>query len=238
MKKILLVEDDPQIADLLNLYLHSSQYTVTSCDKGKDAVARISGADVDYNLIILDIMLPDVNGIQVCKEIRDQHCTTPIMMLSSISEESDKVLALELGADDYVTKPFGIFEFMARTKALLRRDDQNKRTGPGQAGSGDPEKVIICRDLRIDTNKKKVTLRGKRLDLTGKEFELLSLMASQPGRSFSRSELLELIWGFTFQGYEHTVTAHINRLRIKIEKDLNRPEYILTSWGVGYRFTE
>jgi DNA-binding response OmpR family regulator len=153
-------------------------------------------------------------------------------MLTSLGEEADKVQGLELGADDYITKPFSILELMARTKALLRRTEQNKPEDP------DTPKEISFKDIHIDKVKRKATIRNERLDLTPKEFDLLYLLASNPGKSFSRFELLELIWGFAFEGYEHTVTAHINRLRIKIEPDLSKPEYILTSWGIGYRFSE
>jgi two-component system alkaline phosphatase synthesis response regulator PhoP len=163
--------------------------------------------------------------------LRDQQNLTPIIMLTSRSDESDKVLALEMGADDYITKPFGVLELIARTKALLRR------TALPETGNTDrPE--IEYKSLHIDKVKRKVTLNNERLDLTLKEFDLLYLLASHPGKPFSRSELLEQVWGFAFQGYEHTVTAHVNRLRIKIEPDPNTPVYILTSWGVGYRFAE
>jgi two-component system alkaline phosphatase synthesis response regulator PhoP len=229
MKNILLVEDDQQITTLLNLHLNSPAHSVTSCERGRDALKKIEQSN--YDLIILDITLPDISGLQVCKQLRDQDNKTPIIMLTSRSDESDKVLALEMGADDYITKPFGVLELIARTKALLRR-----------TGSQEPVKmekpVIEYKSLHIDKLKRKVSLNGERLDLTLKEFDLLYLLASNPGKPFSRSELLEQVWGFAFQGYEHTVTAHINRLRIKIEPDVNEPVYILTSWGIGYRFAE
>lgn len=229
MKNILLVEDDEQITALLQLHLNSAAHTVTSCGRGKDALKKID--ENNYDLIILDITLPDISGLQICKQLRDQHNLTPIIMLTSRSDESDKVLALEMGADDYITKPFGVLELIARTKALLRR------TATPEAEK-EEEPVIEFRSLHIDKLKRKVLLHGQRLDLTLKEFDLLYLLASNPGKPFSRSELLEQVWGFAFQGYEHTVTAHINRLRIKIEPDVNTPVYILTSWGVGYRFAE
>ena len=149
-----------------------------------------------------------------------------------MTEETDKVLALEIGADDYVTKPFGILEVLARVKALLRRAHHN---GTGEV---DENKEVIIKDIVINANKRKATIRGERLDLTPKEFDLLLLLASNPGKTFSRHELLEKVWGYAFAGYEHTITSHINRLRIKIEADLNHPKYILTSWGTGYRFSE
>ncbi|MEO8712589.1 MAG: response regulator transcription factor, partial [Parafilimonas sp.] len=157
---------------------------------------------------------------------------TPVMMLTSRSYESDKVLALELGADDYITKPFGILELLARIKALLRRGEMHLINNEQQTNE------IIYKDLYIDKNKKKASIKGKRLELTAKEFDLLVLLADNPGKSFTREELLKTVWGLAFAGYEHTVTAHINRLRIKIETNLNHPEYVLTSWGTGYRFTE
>ena len=280
MKNILLVEDDAQITNLLSLHLHEPFYRVTACDRGVAALEKIAGeakltdgaklkgeakltAEV-FDLVILDIMLPDLSGIEICRRIRAVDGRTPILILSSLSEETDKVMALELGADDYLTKPFGIFELMARVKALLRRQgDVSGGVGDAATGatgattvSGDAGGVpaagrltapatskvqsgtIYCKDLVIDHDKHKVTVRGQRLELTPKEFDLLWLMASYPGKTFSRHELLELIWGFAFQEYEHTVTSHINRLRIKLEKNLDKPEYILTTWGTGYRFAE
>jgi two-component system, OmpR family, alkaline phosphatase synthesis response regulator PhoP len=253
MKKILLVEDDTQITDLLVLHLHPPSYSVTACDRAGSALEKLSVST--YDLVILDIMLPDLSGIEICRRIRERDGRTPILMLSSLAEETDKVLALELGADDYLTKPFGIFELMARVKALLRRELSGAvpvagtvgavpgaGTAPvagASAGVGDvPGNSLAVKDLVIDREKHKVMVRGQRLELTPKEFDLLCLLASSPGKTFSRHELLELIWGFAFQEYEHTVTSHINRLRIKLEKNLSKPEYILTTWGTGYRFAE
>ncbi len=230
MKKILLVEDDQEITGLLNLHFDSNLYKLTFSFNGKDALEKIS--DEDYDLIILDINLPQHNGLEICKKVRKDNLHTPLMMLTCRSEESDKVLALELGADDYVTKPFGILEFMARVKALLRRTDMHLINGEEQA------KEITYKELHIDKDKRKASLKDQRLDLTPKEFDLLLLLASNPGKTFTREELLKKIWGLAFSGYEHTITAHINRLRIKIESDIQKPEYILTSWGTGYRFTE
>ncbi len=231
MKKILLVEDDRNISQLLDLHLSNASYQLTACEKGQDALHKMDQAE--YDLLILDIALPDVSGLWVCKQIREKAIDVPIMMLTSRSDESDKVLALEIGADDYMTKPFGILELIARTKALIRRArPDTSALKPAISAS------LLHGELSIDGEKKKASIRNKRLELTPKEFDLLYLLASHPGKAYSRKELLEEVWGFSFKGYEHTVTAHINRLRLKIEANINQPEYILTCWGVGYRFAE
>jgi DNA-binding response OmpR family regulator len=230
MNTILLVEDDPEITKLLNLHLQSDACHIKACVSCEDAIKEMTLNRFD--LFILDVTLPGINGLELCKHIRESGITTPVMMLTCINEEADKVLALELGADDYVTKPFSILELKARTKALMRRGVQNKHE------VGMESNLISCKELLIDIYKKKATIRGERLELTLKEFDLLLLLATNPGRSFSRNELLEQVWGFSFEGYKHTITSHINRLRIKIENNLHHPEYILTSWGTGYRFVE
>jgi DNA-binding response OmpR family regulator len=229
MKSVLLVEDDLEITKLLNLHLNTQLYSLTSCITGTEAIDK--AAKDRFDLIILDITLPDISGMELCKKFRENDQHTPIMMLTCRSEETDKVLALELGADDYVTKPFGILELLARTKALLRRADNNHLEKMDQ-------KEVVFKDLIIDIDKRKATVRGERMELTNKEFDLLVLLAKNPGKTFSRHELLELVWGVAFSGYEHTITSHINRLRIKIETNLQYPEYILTAWGTGYRFSE
>jgi len=230
MRSILLVEDDQEITKLLNLHFDSGLYQLTCCSNGNDAIEK--ACNDNYNLILLDITLPDANGLEIVKRLRQEAVQTPILMLTCHSDESDKVLALELGADDYVTKPFGVLELLARVKALLRRAEQKQIKEEGE------KKTIIFKEIAIDSNKMKASFKGERLDLTPKEFDLLLLLASNPGKTFSRHDLLERIWGYTFEGYEHTITSHINRLRIKIEADLNHPQYILTSWGKGYRFSE
>lgn len=228
MKHILLVEDDPEITRLLQLHYKEPNYALTTTASGADGLEKaLTG---NFDLVILDLTLPDLEGMEVCKGIRDHKVAGAILILTSKSEEIDKVLALELGADDYVTKPFGVRELMARTKALIRRSEQ----APQQMA--EPQKEIVVKDLAVDLNLRKASLKGNRLELTPKEFDLLVLLASNPGKAFTRQELLEQVWGYTFSGYEHTVTAHINRLRIKIETSLDEPEYILTSWGIGYRF--
>lgn len=230
MRTILLVEDDPEIRSLITLHLNSSEYGLTACATAQEALACIGTQH--FNLVILDIKLPDGDGRQLCKHIRSRDETTPILMLTCQADEADKVLALELGADDYVTKPFGVLELMARIKAILRRSENR---GKGEAQE---HNEILYKGLCIDIVKRKVTLDGNRLDLTTKEFDLLRLLAGHPGQPFSRKELLQQVWGVAFSGYEHTITSHINRLRLKLEKDLTHPQFILTAWGTGYRFAE
>ncbi|WP_233219017.1 response regulator transcription factor [Adhaeribacter arboris] len=201
------------------------------CESGREGLRQAQLRLFD--LIILDIMLPDLSGLDLCQTLRAQQVSAPIMMLTSKSEEIDKVLGLELGADDYVTKPFSIREFMARVKALLRRHEQSLLHPPDPANG-----PIRAGVLLIDPKKRQVFLKEQPVELTLKEFDLLFLLASNPGRHYSRRELLQQVWGYEFEGYQHTVTAHINRLRTKIEENLAAPHYILTSWGIGYRFTD
>jgi len=230
MRTVLLVEDDPEITGLLSLHLNTSGFVLTCCSTGQEALNRICSQI--FNLIILDVTLPDNNGMHICKHIRANGDNTPIMMLTCHDGEADKVLALNLGADDYVTKPFGVLELMARVKAILRRaEHKDHRTEA-------TKDEIIFKDLVIDATKRKATLDNKRMELTSKEFDLLLLLASNAGKTFSRKELLQQVWGIAFTGYEHTITSHINRLRIKLETDLQFPKYILTAWGTGYRFAE
>lgn len=228
MQNILLVEDDPEITRLLTLHFDTSQYQLTCCATGQEALKNMESGN--YHLIMLDISLPDCNGMEICKKLRTTDTNTPVLMLTCHAEESDKVLALELGADDYVTKPFGILELMARVKAIMRRS----KVLPGAF----EKKELVFADLVINFDKRKASLKGVRLDLTVKEFDLLWLLACNPGKTFARKELLQQVWGISFTGYEHTVTSHINRLRFKLESDLNHPKYILTAWGSGYRFAE
>lgn len=229
MKKVLVIEDDKDISDLLEIHLLDLGYQVSKVYNGSAGLAAALSSKFDF--IVLDIMLPGMDGFEICKEIRKQDEYTPILMLTSKSEEFDKVLGLEFGADDYLTKPFAIREFIARVKAILRRVDAGKK-------SGGEEKEIKFGEILIEPTLRKVTLAGNRIELTPKEFELIYLLASHPGRTYTREQLLNTIWGYQFNGYEHTVNSHINRLRSKIEKEISNPKYILTTWGVGYRFVE
>ena len=231
MKNVLLVEDDSDILELLQIHLKDLGCQIQISTDGESGLQ--TALDGSFDLIILDVMLPGIDGLEVCRQLRAKQVPTPILMLTARSEEIDKVLGLETGADDYLTKPFSIREFIARVKAMFRRVKMIKETGDDQANA-----VIVKQDLTIDKEKRKVTLHSQRLDLTPKEFDLLVLLASNPGHSYSRNRLLRIVWGYDFEGYEHTVNSHINRLRAKIEPDPNQPSYILTTWGVGYRFTD
>ena len=188
----------------------------------------------NFDLVILDLMLPGLDGLEICKKIRAENNYTPILMLTSKSEEFDKVLGLELGADDYITKPFSIRELKARVKAIFRRiaAEQKKMTAPTT------DRKLTFGELSIYLDKRKVLLAGERIDLTAKEFDLLALFATHPGRAYNRQQLLDIVWGYQFDGYEHTVNSHINRLRNKIENDAANAKYIKTVWGVGYSFAE
>jgi two-component system alkaline phosphatase synthesis response regulator PhoP len=215
---VLIVEDDPRIVELLKLHLGDIGLRAEAASNGSRGLKR--ALEAEYRLIILD----------VCKKIREQR-KTPVLMLTARSEELDKVLGLELGADDYITKPFSIRELLARIKAILRRTEDY---GPGT--SVEAEEQIRHGELRIDLEKRLVFLGERSVELTAKEYDLLVLFARNPGRAYDRQQLLDLVWGYQFEGYQHTVNSHINRLRGKIERDPSNPEYIKTVWGFGYRF--
>ena len=228
MKQILIIEDDPEIIKLLEIHLTDLIYSTAKALDGE--VGLQMALENDYDLILLDLTLPTMDGVTICKKLRQQK-NTPIIMLTAKSEEIDRVLGLEMGADDYITKPFSIRELLARVKAVMRRTDSTKVEKQNSS-------AISAEGLLIDIDRRKVILDDKKVELSPKEFELLVLMASNPGRNYSRTELLDMIWGYNFEGYEHTVNSHINRLRAKIESDMANPNYILTTWGVGYKFNE
>ncbi len=228
MKQILIIEDDPEIIRLLEIHLTDLIYSTSKATDGETGLHM--ALENDYDLILLDLTLPIMDGVEVCKKLRSKK-NTPVIMLTAKSEEIDRVLGLEIGADDYITKPFSIRELLARIKAVMRRASSKTEEQKNST-------VLAYEGLHIDIDKRKVILDQKRIELSPKEFELLVLMASNPGRNYSRTELLNMIWGYNFEGYEHTVNSHINRLRAKIESDMAHPTYILTTWGVGYKFNE
>ncbi len=231
MERILLIEDDPHLGELVGIHLKDLNCSVEVVTDGREGYEKASTGE--YSLIILDIMLPGMDGLEVCRLLRANKVNTHILMLTAKSEEIDKVLGLETGADDYLTKPFSIREFIARVKAILRR----LKTMKTETEESDREQLNF-ENLSIDLVKRKVVLNNNTLDLTPKEYDLLILLATKPGWVYSRTDLLNQVWGYNFNGYEHTVNSHINRLRSKIESDLNNPKYILTSWGVGYKFND
>ena len=229
---ILLAEDQADIRDLIALNLRNAGYAVTAVGDGTAALARQTETPAD--LLILDLMMPGLDGLEVCKALRARQHSAPILMLTARSTELDRVLGLELGADDYLTKPFSLAELMARVKALLRRAELLRQAQQ----HGAAEALVRHGALEINVPKRQVRLRGAPLDCTAREFDLLLHFAQHPGHVFSRAQLLNAVWGYTHDGYEHTVTTHINRLRAKLEADPMRPELILTVRGAGYKFSE
>jgi DNA-binding response OmpR family regulator len=226
------VEDEPDIARLVQTHLGD-----IGCDAdiaGNGAAAQRFLEKNDYQLVILDLMLPDTDGLTLCRNIRAAGDYIPILMLTAKTTELDRVLGLEVGADDYLTKPFSIPELLARIKALFRRVEVLSK----QESTKQSEENVSFGGLQIDVEKRQVQLDGREVDLTVREFELLLFFARHPGRVFSRIQLLDKVWGYNHDGYEHTVNSHINRLRAKIEEDPSNPAYILTVWGVGYKFAE
>ena len=229
MSRILVIEDDQDIASLVAMHLRDHGAEVDIRHDGKEGLNKaLSGR---YDLVILDLMLPGMDGLEVCRNIRNMESYTPILMLTARSAEMDRVLGLELGADDYLSKPFSVRELVARTKAICRRMDamEQQKTGERQ--------YMQAGDLTVDRQGHSVLLAETPLDLTAREFDLLWHFICHPGQVFSRSQLLDAVWGYSHDGYEHTVNSHINRLRAKLEKDPSQPEYIITVWGVGYKFT-
>ncbi len=230
MKKVLIVEDDPQIAELLRLSLEDLSFKSEIVNDGLQGFRAVDKNDFD--LILLDVMLPSMDGLELCRAIRAKNIPTPIIMITARTEEIDKVLGLETGADDYITKPFSVREMQARVKAVMRRFDKNV------SGVGEEKKKLNFDRLVIDIEKRAIYKDDQEIILTNKEFDLLQVLASKPGKSFNRQSLLHLVWGYDFEGLEHTVNSHINRIRSKIEDDMGKPVYIQTTWGYGYRFNE
>jgi two-component system OmpR family response regulator len=226
---ILVVEDEREIADLAELHLTDAGYQVSVLYSGTMAAERL--ASEEFSLVILDIGLPGIDGLELCRRIRAREgAYTPVLMLTARSSELDRVLGLEMGSDDYLTKPFSVRELMARVKAILRRAEA---MAPAETR---PPETIRAGDLEVDPISRQARLGDQPVELTAKEFDLLHHFASHPERVFTRTQLLDSVWGYAHDGYEHTVNTHINRLRRKIEPDPANPRYIVTVWGVGYRF--
>ena len=226
-KRILVIEDEGDIAELIRLHLDDLGFAVTVTHDGNTGLRKASIGS--WDLIVLDLRLPGIDGLEICRRLRQDSSSVPILMLTSKSSELDRVVGLEIGADDYVTKPFSVLELIARVKALLRRAELAR----GTVSKDEGEVRTGC--VNIDAATRCATIRGEAVDLTAREFDLLFHFAANPGRVFRRLELLDSVWGYGHEGYEHTVNSHINRLRAKIEQDPAHPELIVTVWGVGYK---
>ncbi len=231
-RKVLIVEDEPDIARLVQEHLADIGCGGDIARDGEAAMRLFRGGG--YRLVVLDLMLPDTDGLTLCRKMREGEDYIPILMLTAKSSELDRVLGLEMGADDYLTKPFSVPELIARIKALFRRVDALKQSS-AQPGRGD---VLKLNGMVIDTAKRTVAVADRRVELTAREFDLLLYFCRHPGQVFNRVQLLDRVWGYNHDGYEHTVNSHINRLRAKIERDPSKPRYILTVWGVGYKFSD
>ncbi len=226
MQRILVVDDESSILEVVQKYLAREGFQVSTARDGEMALAAFNKQPSD--LIILDLMLPKVDGLEVFRRLRTRS-GVPVIMLTAKGEETDRVVGLELGADDYITKPFSPRELVARVKAVLRRSGGTAPAGPG-------ERPITRGEVHIDPGARSVQVQGKPVELTGKEFDLLWFLASHPGQVFTRAQLLDQVWGYEYYGDASTVTVHVRRLREKIEPDPGDPRYISTVWGVGYRF--
>jgi len=231
MRDVLVIEDHQDIAKLIRLHLQDISCNVTLKFDGDAGLAEAQAKS--YDLVILDLMLPGTDGLEICRQLRSKVNYTPILMVTAKATEIDRVLGLELGADDYLTKPFSVLELVARVKALFRRMDAMAANIVDA-----PQTAMHCGPLVIDPETREVTIHGKPANLTSKEFDLLLHFARNRGRVYSRQQLLDTVWGYGHEGYEHNVNCHINRLRAKIEKDQARPQFILTVRGVGYKFAE
>ncbi len=230
MTHIVIVEDDPAIAEMLLFHMKEQHYQTSHFANGE--LARQFLLSKDYDLVVLDIMLPGCNGLDICKQIRQKNPNVPILMLTSLNGEADRVIGLELGADDYLTKPFSMREFLARIKALLRRS-----TLLAVEVHKEQDMEYLQKDeLTIDAASRVVLVDEKHVELTAREFDLLLYMAQHAGRVYSRAQLLDAVWGYSHDGYEHTINTHINRLRNKLKRSDNKPDFIETVWGVGYKF--
>jgi DNA-binding response OmpR family regulator len=231
-RRILLVEDEQDIAQLVALHLGDLCDEFVVARDGYEGMRLAKSGN--WALTILDLRLPGPDGLEICRAIRRDRPYQPILMLTSKSAELDRVLGLETGADDYLTKPFSVLELVARVRAIFRRIENLQQAPPEQAES---KKTVKAGNLTIDPDRREVTLGSKQIDLTAREFDLLDHFARNPGRVFRRTDLLDKVWGYGHEGYEHTVNSHINRLRAKIESDPSKPEMIVTVWGVGYKFS-
>lgn len=228
-RRVLVVEDEAEISTLIALHLRDAGYEVETAEDGAQGLAAaMSGR---FDLLVLDLLLPVMDGLEVCRRLRRESLQVPILMVTSRTTETDRIVGLETGADDYLTKPFSVRELVARVRAMFRRQDAYQMS----AVPTEEPAAISVGDIFVDPRSREVSVRGEAVQLTAREFDLLWFFCQHPGRAFRRLELLEEVWGYGYHGYDHTVNTHINRLRAKIEKDTNSPEIVLTVWGVGYK---
>lgn len=225
-KRVLVVDDEKLIVKGIRFSLEQDGMEVDCAYDGEEALAMAK--EHSYDMILLDVMLPKLTGFEVCQQIRE-FSSVPVVMLTAKGDDMDKILGLEYGADDYITKPFNILEVKARIKAIMRRMGQKEKRQ-------DQEKLIVQGDMKLDCEGRRVHIAGKEINLTAKEFELLELMIKTPNKVYSREGLLKLVWGEDYPGDVRTVDVHIRRLREKIEKNPSEPRYVITKWGVGYYF--
>lgn len=223
--RVLIVDDEKLIVKGIRFSLEKDDYEVDTAYDGGEALEK--ARENTYDVILLDLMLPVMNGMDVCRQIRE-FSDVPIIMLTAKGEDMDKILGLEYGADDYITKPFNILEVKARIKAILRRTRAAKKNVE--------ENIIVNGDVRLDKDNRRVQICGREINLTGKEFELLEFLVANPGKVYGRAKLLQLIWGKDYPGDERTVDVHVRRLREKIEPNPSEPRYVQTKWGVGYYY--
>lgn len=226
---VLVIEDDSEIAELIKLHLEDLPAKVTIASDGDEGLREARAGH--YDLIVLDVRLPGRDGLEICQLLRVEKILTPILMVSARGTDVDRIVGLQLGADDFMPKPFNVAELLARAKALLRRSEYARSEDP-KLGS----ETLKVSDVSIDPRARRVTVGSREIHLTAKEFDLLRLLARQPGRVLSRTQILEALWSSPYEGYEHNVNCHINRLRLKMELDPRKPRYLITVWGVGYKF--
>lgn len=227
---IAVIEDDPSIRELIRIILSDLNIEIDCFENGWKGLDAIQSKE--YELLVLDLMLPGVNGLEITRKIRQENAKLPILILTSKSEDEDKIAGLETGADDYLTKPFSKGELTARVRALLRRAGIKKKTAYIE------NSIISIGELTLDIENHLLTKNNREINLTVKEFDLIKLFMTQPGRNFTRQDVLERVWGEQFEGLEHTVNSNINRLRLKIEDNPAQPLYLVTVWGVGYKFNK
>ena len=230
MQRVLVIEDEPDIAALVALHLRDMNLFASIVNNGRQGLQ--CALTQHWDLIVLDLSLPELDGIDICHHLRMANHYTPVLMLTARTTEQDRVIGLDAGADDYLTKPFSVVELRARIRAILRRVKQ-LRNAPSQ-----PQNVVRIGELEVDLDARLARMGSVALTLTAREFDLLAHFVRSPGRVFSRTQLLDQVWGLNQDAYEHTVSSHINRLRAKLEPDAIEPRYLLTVWGVGYRFRE